>query len=102
MKRVVVTGMGAISPLGNDWESIKAYLKSGTNAVQRLSELAEYEGLQCHLGAPAKPFELPRHYNRKTMRGMGRVATMAVRASELALMDADLQDSDLLQSGQMG
>ena len=33
-KRVVVTGFGAISPLGNDWESVSAKLKSCTNAVQ--------------------------------------------------------------------
>ena len=33
MKRVVVTGFGAISPLGHDWPSVLAALKSGRNAV---------------------------------------------------------------------
>lgn len=37
-KRVVVTGFGAISPLGNDWESVSAKLKSCTNAVQVMQE----------------------------------------------------------------
>ena len=39
-KRVVVTGFGAISPLGNDWESVSAKLKSCTNAVQVMKKWA--------------------------------------------------------------
>ena len=48
------------------------------------------------------PFELPSHYNRKTTRSMGRVALMAVRASELALEDAGLLGDPVLSSGRVG
>ena len=37
-RRVVVTGFGAISPLGNDWNSVAAKLKSCTNAVQVIEQ----------------------------------------------------------------
>ncbi len=102
MKRVVVTGFGAISPLGHDWPSVFAALKSGRNAVQVMEEWAQYDGLNTRLGVPAKPFELPAHYNRKSMRSMGRVAIMATRASELALADAGLLGDPLVTSGRMG
>ncbi len=102
MKRVVVTGFGAISPLGHDWPSVFAALKGGRNAVQVMEEWAQYDGLNTRLGVPAKPFELPAHYNRKSMRSMGRVAIMATRASELALADAGLLGDPLVTSGRMG
>ncbi len=102
MKRVVVTGMAGISPLGNDWEAIRARLVEGRNAIVRMAAWDDYEGLNTRLGAPAAPFELSERYHRKALRSMGRVALMATRASELALADAGLLDHPLLTSGRMG
>jgi 3-oxoacyl-[acyl-carrier-protein] synthase II len=102
MKRVVVTGMAGISPLGNDWEAIRARLGEGRNAIVRMTAWDDYEGLNTRLGAPAAPFELGERYHRKAIRSMGRVALMATRASELALLDAGLLDHPLLTSGMMG
>lgn len=102
MKRVVVTGMAGISPLGNDWGTIRARLVEGRNAIVRMAAWDDYEGLNTRLGAPAAPFELGARYHRKAIRSMGRVALMATRASELALADAGLLDHPLLTSGRMG
>lgn len=102
MKRVVVTGIGAISPLGHDWASVQARLRAERNVVQHLAEWDKYEGLNTRLGVPAAPFELPPEYNRKTTRSMGRVALMATRASQLALADAGLLGDALVTGGQMG
>ncbi|MCC6562772.1 MAG: beta-ketoacyl-ACP synthase [Xanthomonadales bacterium] len=102
MKRVVVTGIGALSPLGHDWPTVEARLRSRRNAVQTMHDWAVYEGLNTRVGAPAAPFELPAHYNRKSTRSMGRVAVMATRASEIALADAGLLDDPLLKSGRVG
>jgi 3-oxoacyl-[acyl-carrier-protein] synthase II len=102
MKRVVVTGMAGISPLGNDWDAIRARLGEGRNAIVRMTAWDDYEGLNTRLGAPAAPFELGERYHRKAIRSMGRVALMATRASELALLDAGLLDHPLLTSGMMG
>jgi len=102
-RRVVVTGRGAISPLGTDWITVEAKLKAGHNAVQRMAEWAGYEGLNTQIGAPAVAFELPpERYHRKSMRSMGRVALMATRASEMALADAGLLGDDWLKSGEIG
>lgn len=101
-RRVVVTGRGVLGPLGHDWPSVQAWLKTGRNAVRHFPEWGEYKGLNSRLGVPAQPFELPEHYNRKATRSMGRVALLATRASELALIDAGLLGDPLLKSGKVG
>jgi 3-oxoacyl-[acyl-carrier-protein] synthase II len=102
VRRVVVTGMAGISPIGNDWSSIRAHLGSYRNAIVRMEDWAGYDGLNTQLGAPAVEFALSDRYNRKSMRSMGRVALMATRASELALIDAGLIDDPVLKSGACG
>jgi len=102
MARVVITGAGNLSSLGHDWPTVQARLRECRNAVRRFDEWGIYKGLNTRLGVPAAPFELPEHYNRKTTRSMGRVALMATRASELALIDAGLLGDPLLKSGRVG
>ena len=101
MKRVVVTGMAAITPLGNDWETVAQKLKSQTTGIQRLSDWDKYKGLNTRLGAPVD-FDRPAHYSRKQVRGMGRVAMMGTYATELALIDAGLLDDPVLKGGRTG
>lgn len=101
-RRVVVTGAAALSPLGHDWPSIRAHLGSYRNAVQPMPQWDIYAGLNTKLAAPAQPFELPSNYNRKTTRSMGRVAVMAVRATEMALEQAGLLGHPVLRSGMAG
>lgn len=100
--RVAVTGMAGISPLGNDWPAIRARLGSYRNAIVHMQDWDDYEGLNTRLGAPAAPFALSDKYHRKAIRSMGRVALMATRASELALLDAGLLDDALVTGGRMG
>ena len=103
MKRVVVTGMGGISPLGNSWPDVRQKLLSLQNAVVRVNEWDRYTGLNTKLACPAAPFTLPEdRYPRRVMRAMGRVALLAVRASELALEDAGLLGHPVIRSGQTG
>jgi len=101
-RRVAVTGMAGISPIGNDWAAIRQRLGEFRNAVVHMDDWSDYEGLNTRLGAPAAPFELTDRYNRKAIRSMGRVALMATRATELALADAGLLDHALLKGGDLG
>ncbi len=102
MRRVVITGAGNLSPLGHDWETVHARLREKRNAVRQFPEWSEYKGLNTRLGVPVAPYELPEHYNRKSTRSMGRVALMATRATELALIDAGLLNDPILKSGRVG
>ncbi len=101
LKRVVVTGMAGISPIGNDWQQVAARLKSQSTGIQTMPEWDKYSGLNTRLGAPAN-FNKPEHYSRKQTRSMGRIALMATYATELALIDAGLLNDPILNSGQMG
>jgi 3-oxoacyl-[acyl-carrier-protein] synthase II len=102
MRRVVVTGMAGITSLGQTWEDIEKNLRAGASGVQRMPEWERYGDLLTRLGAPVLDFTLPPHYTRKTTRTMGRIAQMAVRASEVALEDAGLKGDPFLKTGRVG
>jgi 3-oxoacyl-[acyl-carrier-protein] synthase II len=102
IKRVVVTGMSAITALGDDWSTFKSALEKGENAVKIISDWDKMQGLNTRLGAPVTHFEKPAHYKRKKVRSMGRVSLMATRATELALEQAELLDNPSLTDGSTG
>lgn len=102
VKRVVVTGMAGISPIGSDWETVSENLKQMNSGVEYMEDWEKYEGLNTKLGGPVKDFSKPKHYSRKQTRSMGRVALMATRATELALIDAGLIDDESIKDGRMG
>ncbi|UOA10585.1 beta-ketoacyl-ACP synthase [Methylobacter sp. S3L5C] len=101
LKRVVVTGMAGLSPIGNDWQQVAARLKINSNGIQFMPEWDNYIGLNTRLGAPVD-FIKPAHYSRKKIRSMGRIALMATYATELALIDAGLLNDPCLNNGQTG
>lgn len=102
MNRVVVTGVGCVSALGQSWQEICMQLKSKQNAIAYMPEWDQYDGLFTRLASPIADFEKPQHYPRKFLRTMGRVSLLAVRATELALQDADIADNPVLHSGDTG
>jgi 3-oxoacyl-[acyl-carrier-protein] synthase II len=102
MKRVVITGMGGVTALGDVWSDIEAALRAGRNAVVQVPAWARFDGLHTQLGAPVTHFEMPAEYPRRKTRAMGRVSMLAVRASEMALADAGLTDDTSISDGRMG
>ena len=102
LKRVVVTGMGAVTSIGQDWTTVRASLEAHRTGVCYMTDWERFANLNTRLAAPVPDFISPTHYSRKQIRSMGRVALLATRASEVALQDAGLLDSELLHSGQMG
>ena len=101
-RRVVVTGIGALSPLGHDWATVLPRLKAYRNAIVRIDDWDQYVGLNNRIGSVAAPFELPASFTRKTTRSMGRVALMATLATERALADAGLLGDPVVKGGRMG
>ncbi|HDY8105572.1 TPA: beta-ketoacyl-ACP synthase [Vibrio vulnificus] len=101
-RRVVVTGMSGVTAFGNDWQSVEPKLRALENATQFMENYQQYEGLNTKLAAPVVDFELPSHYKRKQVRGMGRVSKLATVATENALRQAGLIGEDVLTNGQTG
>lgn len=101
-QRVVITGAGNISPLGDSWAEVREPLLAQKSAVRYMTEWDQYSDLRTRLAAPVENFVLPSHYRAKQKRPMGRVAQMAVLATERALEQAGLLGDPILQSGDVG
>lgn len=101
-RRVVVTGMAGVSPLGCDWPAVSERLRARISGVQIKADYAEVDGLKTRLAAPVADFEKPCSYPRRKTRSMGRVALLATRATELALGEAQLLEDPLLSQGRCG
>lgn len=101
-RRVVVTGMSGVTAFGNNWQSVESKLRDCQNATQYMPSYEQYDGLNTKLAAPILDFELPKHYKRKQVRGMGRVSKLATVATENALSQAGLIGNDVLTNGQTG
>jgi len=102
MRRVVVTGMGGVTAFGSTWADVEARFRAGRNAVRSMPEWERITDLGSRLGAPIDDFAPPAHWSRKQLRSMGRVSQLAVRAAELALADAGLQEDASIRDGRMG
>jgi 3-oxoacyl-[acyl-carrier-protein] synthase II len=102
MRRVVVTGVGGITALGNDWPSIRARMLKRETAVRTMTEWQRYTGINTKLGAPVVGFTMTDRYPRKKTRTMGPVSRMAVQATERALASAQLTDHPIIKNGRCG
>ena len=102
MRRVVVTGMGGITALGNSWPEIRARMERGETAIRYMPAWERFEGINTRLAAPILGFTADERYPRKKTRTMGPVAKMAVRATEMALEDAGMLGDPTLGNGRTG
>lgn len=102
MRRVVVTGAGGICALGDNWEAIERGLRHRRNAVRYMTEWDQYSDLKTRLAAPCDAFQVPEQWTRKQLRSLGRVSQLAVRASQLAFAQAELDDPAFLSGGDVG
>jgi 3-oxoacyl-[acyl-carrier-protein] synthase II len=97
--RVVVTGVGLASPIGNSLDEVSRALREGRSGVRVFPALAGIAQMRTRLAAPAEVDlgVLP----RKRTRTMGRVALLSTWATDRALADAGL-DAEYVSSGQLG
>jgi 3-oxoacyl-[acyl-carrier-protein] synthase II len=102
MRRVVVTGAGGVTALGNDWPSIRARIEAGETATRTMADWDRLDGLNTRLAAPIADFDVDDRYPRKKLRTMGRVSRLATFASERALQDAGLLGAPELSKGRTG
>jgi len=86
LKRVAITGLGVVSPLGNDPQDFFAALMAGRSAVRRLDGRF-HERLVSRIGAPAA-FDASAHFAAPKVRMLDRVSQFALAAATQALADA--------------
>lgn len=100
LKRVAITGLGAVTPLGNDVNALISGIESGKSAVEYIPEWENTAGLRCKVGAPVR-MENEKLIPRQNRRSMGRLSIFAVQAAEQAIKDAGIKAEELT-SGKLG
>lgn len=93
MKRVVVTGMGIVSCLGNDKHSVLESLQQGRSGIRQQPDYAEHKFRSQIAGSV--DIDLSEHIDRKPLRFMGDGAAFAYIALKQAIEDAGLEESDV-------
>ncbi|PWW19116.1 beta-ketoacyl-ACP synthase II [Cytobacillus oceanisediminis] len=92
-RRVVVTGIGAVTPLGNNTETTWNNIKSGVSGVGPLTRL-NAEEYPAKVAAEVKDFSPEEYMDKKDARKMDRFTHYAVASSLMAVKDANLQITD--------
>ncbi|MCG8368039.1 MAG: beta-ketoacyl-ACP synthase II [Pseudanabaenales cyanobacterium] len=93
-KRVVITGMGAITPIGNTLADYWEGLLSGRSGVGPITHF-DASRHACQIAAEVKGFDPNRYMDRKDAKRMDRFAQFAVAATKQALADARFEITDL-------
>ncbi len=93
MRRVVVTGMGLVSCLGNTLEAVSASLRDSRSGIRDIPEYAELNMRSRVAGLPM--IDLVAEIDRKLKRFMGDAAAYAYVAMRSAIADAGLQESQI-------
>lgn len=93
-KRVVVTGLGAITPIGNTLTEYWEGLLSGRNGIGPIT-LFDASRHACRFAGEVKGFDPHEYLDRKEAKRMDRFAQFAVAASKQAIADAQLDINDL-------
>ncbi|MBQ2663648.1 MAG: beta-ketoacyl-ACP synthase II [Clostridia bacterium] len=89
MRRVVITGMGAVTPLGNDVKSFWEGIKSGKNGVSKVTQF-DASDLKTQIAAEVKDFEPTDYIDKKEARKMDRFTQLAMVAASEAVADSGL------------
>ncbi len=93
-KRVVITGLGAITPIGNTLSDYWEGLISGRNGIAPIT-LFDASRHGCRIAGEVKGFDPHNYMERKEAKRMDRFAQLAVAASKQALADAQFTINDL-------
>ncbi|MDP5087005.1 MAG: beta-ketoacyl-ACP synthase I [Yoonia sp.] len=94
MRRVVVTGLGIVSPIGNSAQEVTAALKAGKSGIEASPEMAEH-GFRSQIAGTLK-IDITEHVDKRTLRFMGPGAAYAHIAMGQAIADAGLSEDQVV------
>ncbi len=93
MRRVVVTGLGIVSPIGNSAAEVAAALRAGRSGIEASPEMAEH-GFRSQI-AGTLDIDPAAHVDKRTLRFMGPGAAYAHIAMSQAIADAGLTEAEI-------
>ena len=93
MERVVVTGMGAVTPVGNDVESFWNSLKAGTCGIDKITRF-DTTDFKVKLAAEVKDFDITKYVDKREARRMDANCHFALAAAQQAVDQAGLKEGN--------
>ncbi|MBQ6534368.1 MAG: beta-ketoacyl-ACP synthase II [Opitutales bacterium] len=100
-ERIVITGIGVISPFGDGVGPFWEALKSGKTGVDRVS-LFDASQLNCQVAAECRSFDASKYMDPKEAKRSDRYTHFAVAASKLAMADAGLKTGENVNPERLG
>jgi 3-oxoacyl-[acyl-carrier-protein] synthase II len=99
-QRVVITGLGIISPIGNDKEEFWTGICNGKNGIGRITQI-DPSPYDSKIAGEVKDFDPSKYISPKEIKRMARFVRFAVSAAKMAIEDSalDLSAEDLYQIG---
>lgn len=91
--RVVVTGMGVVSPIGNDIHTYWENLKEGVSGIRPISDANLLEELQVKVAGEVQDFQPEKHMDKKEQRRLAKFSQFAIYASKEAMEQAGIDMS---------
>ncbi|MCE8132439.1 beta-ketoacyl-ACP synthase II [Listeria monocytogenes] len=92
-RRVVITGVGAVTPIGNDAETSWENAKKGVNGVAKMTRLNP-DDFPVKIAAELKDFDVEKYLEKKEARKMDRFTHYAIASAEMAVQDSGLVIDD--------
>lgn len=94
MRRVVVTGLGIVSPIGNNAQEVLASLKAGKSGIEASPEMVEH-GFRSQVAGTLK-LDVADHVDKRTLRFMGPGAAYSFIAMQQAIADSGLEENQVV------
>lgn len=93
LRRIVITGMGAITPIGNDKDTFFDSLLAGRSGAATITNF-DPSGYSCTIAAEIKNFDSSEVIEPKKLRHLDKFTQFAIMAAKEAIDDADLEISE--------
>jgi 3-oxoacyl-[acyl-carrier-protein] synthase II len=101
-RRVVITGMGVVTPVGNELETFWSNLKNGVGGIRTIDAF-DTTGYDCRIGGQVRDFDpKPFFNNPKDVRRTDRFTHLAMAAAKMAVADSGIDINNLKQRDRFG
>jgi 3-oxoacyl-[acyl-carrier-protein] synthase II len=101
-RRVVITGMGVVTPVGNDLETFWSNLKNGVSGIRTIDAF-DTAGYDCRIGGQVRDFDpKPFFKNPKDVRRTDRFTHFAMAAAKMAIADSGIDVANLNERDRFG
>ena len=101
-RRVVITGMGVVTPVGNDLKTFWSNLKNGVSGIRTIDAF-DTTGYDCRIGGQVRDFDpKPFFKNPKDVRRTDRFSQLAMAAAKMALEDSGIDVANLKHRDRFG